>query len=306
MKYEKKHFSELKDYLEFFGLPSPENSMLSIVSFDNLQKNQSCPSYNIFVSSDFYTISLKKIISGEVYYGRTKYDCSSGTMIFTAPNQEMKIDNLKVESYGKTIFFHKDFIRKSKLQEEIKTYNFFNYSINESLHLSEREKKIIESLLNQIEEEYNNNQDEFSEEIIIEHLTTLLKYSNRFYYRQFLHRKKEYNFLETKFIKELDNYFLINENNKLMKTPRTKDIAEKLNMTPRYLTDKLKAETGKTANEQIQLYLIEKAKNLLLEDNQKVATVAFKLGFEYQQHFSKFFKEKVGLSPKEYYENLKK
>ena len=199
------------------------------------------------------------------------------------------------------IAFHKDYINGTPLFDKVKKYNFFNYRVNEALHLSPKEEELMKTIFKNIKTEYNNNQDEFSKEIILSHLDTLLKYSNRFYKRQFLNRKEINQTLFTRFKNILDEYF---ETNQLEEKgiPTVEWLAKQLGISHRYMSDTIKAETGKTAINQINLYLIEEAKNLLLAPNVSISETAYKLGFEYPQYFSRLFKKKTGISPKEYIE----
>lgn len=294
------HFSDITEQNAFLGIAEPEHPLLSVASFHSNINNDmtSCADNDFTISSDFYSISLKNIISGEIFYGRTQYDCKKGTMIFTAPKQEISTKGVKVESEGKSICFHEDFIRGHTIQQRIKKYNFFNYSVNEALHLSPREERLIATVFNNIEHEYHNNQDEFSKEIILSQLDTLLRYADRFYRRQFLHRQESQTLTKDKFIDALNKHVGITEHTNGI--PSIETIAQQLHMTPRYLSDALKVETGKTAIENLHLFLIDKSKNLLLESNATIATVAYSLGFEYPQYFARLFKRKVGLTPTEY------
>ena len=162
------HFSDIAEQNAFFGLEESEQPLLSVNSIKSAinDKAIACVDDEIILSSDFYSISLKNIISGEIFYGRTKYDCKNGTLIFTAPRQEISMKGVKIKSEGKLICFHEDFIRGHAIQERIKKYLFFNYSVNEALHLSPKEERLITTVFNNIEHEYHNNQDEFSKEII--------------------------------------------------------------------------------------------------------------------------------------------
>ena len=191
----------------------------------------------------------------------------------------------KTESTGHTIIFHEDFIRGHKIKEEIKKYHYFSYAVNEALHLSPQEETMMAGLIDQIEAEYHNNQDEFSKELILSQLDTLLKYAHRFYHRQFLYRKESNSDLLNQFIDEVEKYVAVNQLEE--KTiPTIEDMASVMAMTPRYLSDALKVETGKTAMENLHLHMIDKAKDLLLESNTSVANVAYDLGFEYPQYFA--------------------
>ena len=297
-----KHFKTLSAYFDYIELPRPEHPMLSVLSakgdsFLPCPKKSSPP-----ITNDCYSISLKKIVKGNLNYGRTKYDFTNGLLIFIAPRQVMQWNSTAVfKQKGFSINFHEDFLKGTDLAHQIKKYGFFSYSANEALHLSPREEKQIESIVENIEIEYQNNQDEFSKEIIISQLSTLLKYANRFYERQFLNRKELSNDLLEKFNEQLDSYF---ESGQLQEKgiPSIEQIAEKMSVSQRYLSDTLKKETGKTSTEHLQLFLIDEAKDILLNPSKSVSEVAYELGFEYPQYFSRLFKKKEGMSPSKYRE----
>lgn len=294
------HFKTLSAYLDYLELPRPEHPMLSVFNetgegFLPCPKQSSPP-----ITNDCYSISLKKLVKGELNYGRTKYDFTNGALIFLAPRQVMQWDSSIVfEQKGFSINFHEDFLKGSELARQIKKYGFFSYSANEALHLSPKEEKLIEAIVDNIALEYHNNQDEFSKEIIISQLGTLLKYANRFYERQFVNRKELSNDLLAQFNHQLDKYF---ESGQLEEkgVPSIEDLAQELSVSQRYLSDTLKNQTGKTSTEHVQLYLIDEAKNILLKPNKSIAEVAYELGFEYPQYFSRLFKKMEGLSPSEY------
>lgn len=292
-----KHFKTLSAYFDYMQLPRPEHPMLSVLSAtgDNFLPcpRESSPP----ITNDCYSISLKKIIKGNLNYGRTKYDFTNGALIFMSPRQVLQWDNSVVfEQKGFSINFHEDFLRGTELAYQIKKYGFFSYTANEALHLSPKEEKQIESIVGNIEIEYQNNQDAFSKDIIISQLSTLLKYANRFYERQFLNRKELSNSLLEHFNRQLEIYL---ESGQLREkgVPSIELLANNLSISQRYLSDTLRKETGKTALEHIHLYLIDEAKNILLQPNKSVSQVAYELGFEYPQYFSRLFKNKIGVSP---------
>ena len=299
------NFQNITEFNQAQNLPEPENPLFSIGHKKfNAGEIENCVSSNEEVSytNQFYVISLKNIVSGEIIYGRTKYDCSTGTLLFSAPNQTYTVKDIVISSEAWFIAFHEDFIRGLDIRKRIKNYNFFNYNINEALHLSPKEERTLKSIFRNIEAEYQNNQDEFSKDIILTHLKALLKYADRFYKRQFLNRKEINKALYTRFKEILDEYF---ESNQLEeKGIQTVEwLASQLGVSHRYMRDTIKTETGKTAVDQINLYLVEEAKNLLLAPNASISETAYQLGFEYPQYFSRLFKKKVGISPKEYIEN---
>ncbi len=182
---------------------------------------------------------------------------------------------------------------------EIKKYSFFDYEINEALHLSPREKEIMWTLFHKMETEYHNNPDEFSKSIILSHLDSLLKYAQRFYKRQFIDRKPLIGKTITKFNENLNLYFDKGEAEG-KGLPTVNFIASQLNISPKYLSDLLKQETGKTALELIHLYVISEAKNMLVTGEQSISEIAYRLGFENPPYFSRLFKKEVGVSPKEF------
>ena len=297
-------FKTITELHEYYDLPEPENPLFSIVHVALGEDEQaSCKTYAfdepIILASDFYSITFKNIISGEFSYGRTKYDCTKGTMLFTAPNQSLSFKDMVFSSESYSISFHKDYIRHLDIYEKIKTYNFFNYNVNEALHLSPKEEQIVKDIFKNIKAEYHNNQDEFSKDIIISQLETLLKYADRFYKRQFLNRTDENKILITKFKDILNTYF---EQNLFAEEgiPTVDWMAAQLKVSHRYMSDTIKAETGKTAVDQINLFLVEEAKGMLLNPNLSISETAYKLGFEYPQYFTRVFKKKVGMSPKAY------
>lgn len=299
------NFKNISEFNKAQKLPEPENPLFSIGNKKlNAHEVEECilSHEEARYTNSFYVISFKNIVSGEILYGRTKYDCSTGTMMFTAPNQTIVAKDIVISSDSWFIAFHEDFILGLDIRKQIKNYNFFNYNVNEALHLSPKEEKIIKLIFKGIEAEYNNNQDEFSKDIIISHLEALLKYADRFYKRQFLNREEINKSLYTRFRNILDVYF---ESNQFEEKgiPTVEWLANRLGVSHRYMSDTIKTETGKTAIDQINLYLVEEAKNLLLAPNASISETAYKLGFEYPQYFSKVFKKKTGISPKEYVEN---
>ena len=299
------HFKTVSSYLDYLELPRPEHPMLSVFNskgdgFLPCPKESSPP-----ITNDCYSISLKKFVKGDLNYGRTKYDFTNGALIFIAPRQILQWDSSVVfERKGFSINFHEDFLKGTELAQQIKKYGFFSYSVNEALHLSPKEEKQIESIVENIEIEYQNNQDEFSKEIIISQLGTLFKYANRFYERQFLNRKEISNNLLEQFNQHLTEYF---ESRQLQEKgiPSIEQIADTMSVSQRYLSDTLKKETGKTTTEHLHLHLIDEAKNILLQPNKSISEVAYELGFEYPPYFSRLFKKKEGISPTEYREKYK-
>ncbi|WP_200977982.1 AraC family transcriptional regulator [Echinicola sp. 20G] len=298
-------FKSIEELHAYSGLSKPENPFFSATHIvpNNVQPATCEESVELVsLTCDFYNISLKNIVSGELIYGKTKYDCNSGSMLFTAPQQTLTFKGLVYSAEAFHIFFHKDFISGTDLYHQIKKYNFFEYQVNEALHLTPKEEVLIKSIFKNIESEFHNNQDEFSKEIILSQLGTLLRYSDRFYKRQFLDRKQINQSMLSQFTKILNDYF---DEDLVARfgIPTVDFVAGKLGVSHRYMSDTIKAETGKTAIDQINLFLIEEAKNLLLAPQTSISETAYKLGFEYPQYFSRLFKKKTGMSPKEYVES---
>lgn len=295
-----KHFKTISDLYNLNGFPPPENPLLSLITCDQL--NGCTLSYTEF-TGDFYMISLKKMKSGTFLYGKTKYDHDNGSMSFIKPRQIIKMENLELEEKGFIIYIHEDFLMKHALHSEIKKYGYFDYEVNEALHLSPKEEEIIWDLYYKILAEYNNNQDEYSKDIIITHIDSILKYAQRFYKRQYLNRNVFSGTIISRFTEILKAYF---ESGNLRKNglPTVKYMAAQLAISPRYLSDLLKQETGKTALEHIHIFLIDEAKNLLMSTDNTIAETAYQLGFENPPYFSRLFKKEVGLTPVEYKEQF--
>jgi AraC-like DNA-binding protein len=289
------HFKKIGDLFEYMDAPPPENPLLGLVQFDCISDIL----INKEVSYDFYTICLKKIERGEFRYGKTKYDSDKGFMYFLKPGQKLFIHDVVIKEPGFSIYLHEDFLFGHPLFHEIKKYGFFDYEIDEALHLSPREKEIMWSLYHKMEAEYHTNPDEFSKSIILSHLDSILKYAQRFYKRQFIDRKPLSGATVTKFNQRLNTY-LEKGNAEVEGLPSVTSLAEQLNLSPKYLSDLLKQETGKTALELIHLFVISEAKNLLLSGEHSISEIAYKLGFENPPYFSRLFKKEVGMSPKEF------
>lgn len=295
-----KHFKTISELHASNGYAPPENPLISLVTCQDLK---TCAVGNSKFTSDFYMIAFKKIKSGNFFYGKTKYDFDNGSMAFTKPRQIIEINNVEFTEKAFLIFIHEDYLLNQSLHSEIKKYGYFDYEVNEALHLSPKEEDMMWDLFNKIESEYNNNQDEYSKEIIMSHIDSILKYSKRFYKRQFLNRNVYSGTIISKFSEVLKVYF---ENGEVQKNglPTVHFMAGQLAVSPRYLTDLLKQETGKTALDHIHIFLIDEAKNLLLSTDKTIAETAYELGFENPPYFSRLFKKVIGLTPVEYKEQF--
>lgn len=276
------------------GLAKPKHPLVSVFRhedsrYDNLVELQ-------HFTLNFYCISIKKDYDGKLKYGQRHYDFDEGMMAFIAPHQLlMKLDAGSRPPGGMSLMFHSDFIAGTSLAAKIKNFHFFAYEINEALHLSETEEKIIEGIFNNIEREYQTSIDRFSQEVMIAQIELLLQYCSRFYARQFVTRKIANDEILIRLENLLDRYF--DEQKGL---PTAQYLAGELNLSPDYLSDMLRTITGQTAQQLIQARLIEKAKELLSTTNLQVSEVAYRLGFGYPQSFNKLFKNKTKLSPLEF------
>lgn len=284
---------------KLLGLAPPKHPHISIFNWEDVQPQETSNGYNngqaVF---DFYIVSVKDFPCGELKYGRNTYDFSEGSMMFVGPSQVMSSTG-DTTSSGWALIFHPELIRHSKLAKKMSEYTFFQYNIHEALHLSEKEKSILGALVDQIREEYSNNIDVFTKEVIVSQLELLFNYSQRFYSRQFITRKAHNSDLVSTFEADLIDWF---DSGKArdMGLPTVKKCAEKIGMSPDYLSDMLKQETGKSAQEHIHYMLIDRAKNELLSTSNSVSEIAYMLGFEYTQYFSKLFKSKTGMTPSQY------
>jgi AraC-like DNA-binding protein len=295
-----KHFRTISELHRLNNYPSPANPLISLIRCD---KRTSCSIGASEFTSDFYMISFKKMKAGVYKYGRTRYDHDNGSLSFASPRQIIEIRDVEMEENGFVIYFHEDLLVGHLLHEEIKKFNFFDYDTNEALHLSPKEEEIIGELYNKIELEYHNNQDEYSREIMLGHIESILKYSQRFYKRQFINRFEKSGKTASRFNDILKQHF---SGKDLVDTglPSVNIIASTLNMSTRYMSDLLKQETGKTSMELIHIFLISEAKNLLKGSDRNVTEVAYALGFENMPYFSRLFKREVGLSPQQYKKQL--
>jgi AraC-like DNA-binding protein len=275
-------------------MPMPENPL-----FSAYRCTHTCGLGDREFTSDFYMIGFKKLKAGMIMYGRTKYDHDNGSMMFMKPRQVIEFRNVAYEEDAFMICFHEDFLHGHFLHTEISKYAFFDYEANEALHLSPKEEQLIWDLFFKIDGEYRNNPDEYSRDIILTHLDSILKYSQRFYKRQFINRAALSGKTVSKFNEALTAYF----KNGLLFTqglPTVSALASQLNLSSRYLSDLLKQDTGKTAIELIHIYMINEAKNRLKTEDQSVSEIAYALGFENLPYFSRLFKKETGLSPNQF------
>ncbi|SEA61815.1 helix-turn-helix domain-containing protein [Pedobacter hartonius] len=289
-------FDSISDAHQAFGLPRPPHPLISLINTAGLLSDAERPSGSHLLN--FYKISLRTKLSGSLRYGQGYYDFAEGGLLFAAPNQLIgSSDNESKDGISAyVLLIHPDFFTGYPLAKNISQYGFFSYSTNEALHLSEREKATIVSTFKLMEEELNNRIDDFSQEVIVTQIELLLNYAKRFYKRQFITRRPASNALLQKFELVLDEYFS-NEKSLSQGVPTVQYLAENLNISPNYLSDMLRSLTGQSAQQHIHDKLIAKAKEKLSTTNLSVSQVAYVMGFEHSQSFSKLFKLKTKVSP---------
>ncbi|QSW90155.1 AraC family transcriptional regulator [Flavobacterium endoglycinae] len=288
--------NSISEIHQLMGLPKPHHPLISIVDLKGLRNDTGIDA----VIFDMYVISMKRGCDG-LHYGQQKYDFDEGLMAFLSPGQVLRGEESGVPPNleGWMLFVHPDFLWNTSLAKKIKKYEYFGYSTSEALFLSDKEETVINDIVKNIKEEYHSNIDKFSQDIIISNLETLLNYSERFYERQFITRKVTNHKLLERVEDLLENYFLSNQQ-VLNGIPSVDFLAQKLNISPKYLSSMLKQLTGLTAQQHIQIKVLEQAKEKLSTSGLTVSEIAFDLGFEHSQSFSKFFKSKTNLSPLEF------
>jgi len=282
------------------GLPMPEHPLISVINVEDVKGFSDEEPTNFIY--EFYFIALKRNCDAKFKYGQQEYDFDEGTMFFVAPNQVFGIEHGKNDSEKKSgwmLLFHPDFLWNTSLAKNIKRYEYFDYSVHEALFLSEKEEAVMNNIIQNIEKEYHSNIDKFSQSVIIAQLELLLTYSERFYERQFITRKISNHQILDSLEKILNDYF---NNDELISKglPSVQSISETLNVSPNYLSSLLKVLTGQTTQQHIHNKLIEKAKEKLSTTNLSVSEIAYELGFEHSQSFSKLFKAKTNSSPLEF------
>ncbi|OOG19316.1 AraC family transcriptional regulator [Sphingobacterium sp. CZ-UAM] len=293
-----RRFISISESHEAFGLPKPQHPLISLVHFnqDNPFNTDMAPIYDIL---SFYKITFITKNSGKLKYGRDYYDFNEGSMLFLAPNQLVGSTEYNRDTYAYLLLIHPDFFMGYPLAHKIKKYGYFSYSVNEALHLSDQERETMIAILNIMKNELDNRIDEFSQEVIISQIELMLSYVNRFYKRQFITRKNINNDILQKTEALLDDY-LNGENSANQGIPTVHFLSEQLNISAGYLSDMLRSLIGQSAQQFIHHKLIEKAKEKLSTTNLTVNEIAYELGFEHAQSFSKLFKKKTSQTPLEF------
>lgn len=293
-------FNSIAEFHNFCSLPQPEHPLISLIDYSKVA--YPVDTTELKWLQNFYSVGLKRNVNAKFNYGQQQYDFDSGVLSFISPLQFLKIEinqEAIVEPTGYLLLIHPDFFWKTSLAKKIKSYDFFQYAVHEALFLSDKEEKVIVEILQNIEREYQSNIDKFSRELIVAQIEMLLIYSERFYERQFITREKSNHQLLDRFEEVLQQYF---ENEPLAESgiPSVTAIADQMNISPNYLGSLLRIHTNQNTQQHIQNKLVDYAKERLSTTDLSVSEIAYELGFEYPQSFSKLFKSKTTLSPLEF------
>ncbi|MET4142137.1 helix-turn-helix transcriptional regulator [Pedobacter sp. UYP1] len=287
-------FNSISELHKALGLPKPLHPLISLVDYSHVKADTADLQRGMVFN--FYKISYKKNFTGKIKYGQSHYDFDEGGLSFFSPNQIITALEDEADYSGYTLLIHPDFILGHPLGQSIKNYGFFSYSVTEALYLSDKEKKVILGIFENIEAELESAIDQISQDVLVSQVELLLNYSKRFYNRQFITRKTGNNELLVRFETMLSNYF-DSDQPSLTGLPTVVQLAGPLNVSPHYLSDMLRTLTGQNTQQHIHQKLIEKAKELLSVGSLSISEIAYKLGFEHPQSFNRTFKKKTKLSP---------
>lgn len=292
---EVKKINTVRQYNEHIGV----DTLHPLVSIINFNEVPTVINFRMYLG--IYAVFLKNIKCGDMFYGCREYDYEDGTLVFVSPGQVYGIDSkgMPMKPSGYALVFHPDLIKSTALGKHIKDYSFFSYEVNEALHLSKKETKTIKECLEKIAEEIDQNIDKHSKTLIVSNIELFLNYCMRFYDRQFITRSHENKDILQKFENLLDDYFK-SDKAQLFGLPSVAWCAEQLHLSANYFGDLIKKETGNTALDYIQSRLIDEAKTMIFDHSKSINNIASDLGFKYQQHFTRLFKQKTGVTPNVY------
>ncbi|MFB6454938.1 helix-turn-helix domain-containing protein [Chitinophaga sp. Hz27] len=301
------HIKTISEFHELHGFPKPEHPLISVIQLNG--SNTDAADGPVNVVFDFYTIALKRNFNVKFRYGQQQYDFNEGVMFFMSPGQVFGVEEAEHAAEaprvsGWMLCIHPDFLWNTPLAKHIRKYEYFDYAVHEALFLSDKEENIIIGIMENIQQEYRTNIDKFSQDIIIAQLEVLLNYADRFYNRQFLTRKIANHRILDSLEDILDKYFS-GEQLTQYGLPGVKEISAQLNLSPNYLSAVLKLMTGRNTQQHIQDKMIEKAKEKISTTSLSVSEIAYELGFEHPQSFSRLFKARTGLSPLEFRASFK-
>ncbi|HEX5555865.1 MAG TPA: helix-turn-helix transcriptional regulator [Chitinophagaceae bacterium] len=292
-----KHLKTISEFHQFRELPKPLHPLISVIDVEAVKHLHRDEPMNLVL--DFYGIAIKRAGNLRVKYGQQPLDFNDGIMSFMAPHQVISLaleKNDEIKQSGWVIYIHPDLLWNTPLAKTIHRYEFWSYSVNEALFLSEKEENIINNIIKNIQQEYHSNIDRFSKQIIISQIEGLLNYAERFYHRQFITREKANHQILERLEKLLTDYFN-NEDLVSNGLPTVQYVARSLNLSPGYLGGLLRVLTGQNTQQHIHEKLIEKAKEKLSTTDLSISEIAYDLGFEHLQSFSKLFKAKTNVSP---------
>jgi AraC-like DNA-binding protein len=292
------HSNSITEIRSVFGLGKPTHPLITILDTQKLAYGKETVGKRF--SSDLYCIAMKDSSCG-IDYGRNSYDFDDGVLIFTAPQQIITVKKPQElnQVKGWMLYFHPDLIRNTALGSKIDSYNFFNYEVHEALHLSETEQNTLNQIVQLIQAEINERIDNHSQQVLISNIELLLNYSKRFYERQFNTRSASNIDIVSKVERLLKHYY--SENQLIEKgQPSIHYLAEHCHLSASYLSDLLTKETGRSAKDHINDFLVDKAKHLLLSSSDSISEIAYTLGFNYPHYFGRLFKQKTGKTPQEY------
>lgn len=294
-----KHFKNIQNLSEYYDI-NLKHPLIDVRKYEETRSEKVIKHEP--VSFEFYTISFVKNFNGFIQIGNTKFEGENGVLHFIEPKQVYTCNATNLWK-GFQVLIHPNIFKEHFSHKEIKAYDFFSYEVNESLLLTEQEKKLVENLLEMSWNEFNNKKDSFSISIILSYIGTLLNLTERFYARQFDSRKLQ-NQLSKDFFNLLRSYYftIVNDN---IEQPTVQFFAKKLNVTANYLSDTIKHHSGKAALAAIQDFVIEQAKKELTYSTLTVSEISYKLGFEYPNYFSRLFKRKTSLTPSQYRKSVK-
>ncbi len=296
-----KHFKNIQHLSEFYNI-NIKHPLIYIQKYEDTDSSKLIKNEPIIF--DFYKISFVRNFNGHIQIDNTKFDGKNGILHFVEPKQIYTCNSTNPWE-GYEILIHPDIYKKHFSYKEINTYDFFSYEVNESLLLNKEEENIVNHLMEMAWLEFHHKKDSFSISIILSYISTLLNLTERFYARQFKTRKKLSNQLSNKFIELLKTYYKEKAGVKVILQPTVQYFANKLAITPNYLSDTIKHQTGKSALTIIHNFIIKEAKNKLKNSNLTVAEISYQLGFEYPNYFSRLFKQKTKFSPTEYRKSVK-
>jgi AraC-like DNA-binding protein len=300
------HYKSISQLCEALSLPKPAHPLIGVMHVDATHQMRSGEAVTLMY--DFYCVAIKRVSGIEdlkMKYGQQPYDFGEGIMSFVAPSQVLSRSadkDLEIKQSGWVLVIHPDFLWNTTLANTIRRYDFWDYAANEALFLSEKEEEISINILQNIQRECNSNIDQFSKQIIISQLESLFSYAERFYNRQFITREKVHHQLLNNLEKVLNDHF---NSDKLNGIPTVNDVAASLHVSPKYLGSLLRALTGQNAQQHIHEKLIEKAKEKISTTELSISEIAYELGFEHIQSFSRLFKAKTALSPLEFRRSFK-